>query len=156
MDCFCCPPLSTQHRKTKSNRRNTDVISQNNRRSLSSINRPSHPFSVRSLHRIRLTSTIPYIYDTLALAYLVNPKFATDTRTIWLDIDDLTPSANTTFGANYGKSIPYTSDPYSSIGLLTQSTVVFAVDTDAFLKWYVNLLTLPVPVDFDHGSQNTQ
>ena len=90
----------------------------------------------------------PYIYDTLALAFLVNPKFATDTRTIWLDIDDLTPSTNTTFGADYGKSMPYTSDPYPSIGLLTPSTVVFAVDTDAFLKFYVNLLTLPVPVDF--------
>ena len=90
----------------------------------------------------------PYIYDTLALAFLVNPKFATDTRTIWLDIDDLTPSTNTTFGADYGKSMPYTSDPYPSIGLLTPSTVVFAVDSDAFLKFYVNLLTLPVPVDF--------
>src|SRR5260370_11487756 len=29
-----------------------------------------------------------------------------------------------------------------------RSTVVFAVDSDAFLKFYVNLLTLPVPVDF--------
>jgi hypothetical protein len=44
--------------------------------------------------------------------------------------------------------MPYTSDPYPSIGLLTKSTVVFAVDNDAFLKFYVNLLTLPVPVDF--------
>jgi hypothetical protein len=48
----------------------------------------------------------------------------------------------------YGKSMPYTSDPYPSIGSLTPSTVVFAVDNDAFLKFYVNLLTLPVPVDF--------
>jgi purine nucleosidase len=90
----------------------------------------------------------PYIFDTIALAFLVNPKFAADTRTIWLDIDDLTPSTNTTFGVNYGKSIPYTSDPYLSIGLLTPSTVVFAIDNAAFLKFYVNLLTLPVPVEF--------
>jgi inosine-uridine nucleoside N-ribohydrolase len=64
---------------------------------------------------------VPYIYDTIALGFLVHPSFATDVRDIWLDIDTTNPSANTTFGSNYGKTIPYTSDPYPSIGLLSKS-----------------------------------
>jgi purine nucleosidase len=95
---------------------------------------------------------VPYIYDTIALACLVNPSFATDVRDIWLDIDTFAPSANTTFGSNYGKTIPYTSDLYPSIGVLTKSRVVFAIDTPAFLKFYVDLLTRPVPVKFEGGS----
>jgi hypothetical protein len=72
-------------------------------------------------------------------------------RDIWLDIDTVAPSANTTFGSNYGKTIPYTSDPYPSIGVLAKSRVVFAIDTPAFLKFYVDLLTRPVPVEFEGG-----
>jgi hypothetical protein len=84
----------------------------------------------------------------------VNPSFATDSRTIWLDIDTVTPSANTTFGSNYGKTIPYTSDPYPSIGVLAKSTVVFAVNSNAFLQFYVDLLTRPIPVKSEHGSED--
>jgi len=97
---------------------------------------------------------LPYIYDTIALGFLVNPSFATDSRTIWLDIDTVTPSANTTFGSNYGKTIPYTSDPYPSIGVLAKSTVVFAVNSNAFLQLYVDLLTRPIPVKSEHGSED--
>jgi inosine-uridine nucleoside N-ribohydrolase len=96
---------------------------------------------------------VPYIYDTIALGFLVNPSFATDIRDIWLDIDTVTPSANTTFGSNYGKTTPYTSDPYPSIGVLSKSKVVFTVDTSAFLKFYVDLLTRPVPVKFQHAKE---
>lgn len=95
---------------------------------------------------------VPYIYDTIALGCLMNPSFATDSRAIWLDIDTVTPSANTTFGSNYGKTIPYTSDTYSSIGVLAKSTVVFAINTNTFLRFYVDLLTRPVPVKFEGES----
>ena len=92
---------------------------------------------------------VPYIWDTIALGVLVNPSLATDTRDIWIDIDSITPNANTTFGSSYGKTISYISDPYPSIGLLSKSKVVFTINTPAFLKFYVDLLTRPVPVKFE-------
>lgn len=97
---------------------------------------------------------LPYIYDTIALGCLVNPSFATDSRAIWLDIDTVTANANTAFGSNYGKTIPYSSDPYPSIGVLSKSTVVFAINTPAFLQFYVDLLTRPVPAKFRHQSKD--
>ena len=48
----------------------------------------------------------PFIFDTTALAYLVDPTLATDVRDLWVDV-------NTTFDQNYGKSIVFTSDPVS-------------------------------------------
>jgi inosine-uridine nucleoside N-ribohydrolase len=84
-----------------------------------------------------------YIWDTNALAYFVHPEFATDTQGIWIDIHN-------TFDANYGKSIPYPSNPFPSIDLLQQSTVIFAINTTAFYSFYVDLLTRPVPVKFVH------
>ena len=84
-----------------------------------------------------------FIYDTNALAYFVHPEFATDTRGIWIDI-------HKTVDPNYGKSIPYTSDPFPTIGLLQESNVIFAINTTAFYAFYVDLLTRPVPVKFVH------
>ena len=84
-----------------------------------------------------------FIFDTNALAYFIHPEFATDTRGIWIDIHN-------TFDANYGKSIPFTSNPFSTIGLLQESTVIFAINTTAFYAFYVDLLTRPVPVKFLH------
>ena len=80
-----------------------------------------------------------YIWDTTALAYLVDPTFATTTRDLWVDM-------STTFDANYGKSIVYDSNPTPSIPLLQSSKVVFAFDTARFYAFYVDLLTRPVPV----------
>ncbi len=80
-----------------------------------------------------------YIWDTTALAYLVEPTFATTTRDLWVDM-------STTFDANYGKSIVYDSNPTPSIPLLQSSKVVFAFDTARFYAFYVDLLTRPVPV----------
>ena len=80
-----------------------------------------------------------YIWDTTALAYLVDPSFATATRDLWVDM-------STTFDANYGKSIVYESNPYPSIPVLQPSKVVFAFDTARFYAFYVDLLTRPVPV----------
>ena len=82
---------------------------------------------------------IPYIFDTTALAYLVDPTLATDVRDLWLDV-------STTFDRNYGKSIPYLADPTPSIQLLQRSTVVFKLDNARFYALYVDLLTRPVPV----------
>ncbi len=81
----------------------------------------------------------PYIFDTLALAYLVDPSFATETRDLWLDV-------STTFDRNYGKSVVYLSEPYPSIPLLQRSTVVFRFDNARFYAFYADLLTRSVPV----------
>jgi inosine-uridine nucleoside N-ribohydrolase len=83
-----------------------------------------------------------FIYDTNALAFFVHPEFATLTQGLWVDM-------HTTFDQNYGKSIPYTSDPFPAIGLLQKSTVIFAINTAAFYSFYVDLLTRPVPVRFN-------
>jgi inosine-uridine nucleoside N-ribohydrolase len=83
-----------------------------------------------------------YIYDTNALGFLVHPEFATVKQGIWVDIYN-------TFDANYGKSIPYTSDLFPAIGLLQESTVIFAINTAAFYAFYVDLLTRPVAVRFN-------
>jgi purine nucleosidase len=85
-----------------------------------------------------------YIWDTTALAYLVDPTFATATRDLWLDM-------STTFDANYGKSIVHESDPTPSIPLLQPSKVVFAFDTARFYAFYADLLTRPVPVRDNGG-----
>jgi inosine-uridine nucleoside N-ribohydrolase len=85
---------------------------------------------------------IPYIYDTTAFAFLVDPSLATDVRDLWVDM-------NTTFDPNYGKSIVYRSDPYPSTGVLQPSKVIYSLDRSKFDAFYVDLLTRPVPVAFD-------
>jgi inosine-uridine nucleoside N-ribohydrolase len=80
-----------------------------------------------------------FIWDTTALAYLVDPTFATATRDLWVDM-------STTFDANYGKSIVYDTNPSPAIPLLQQSKVVLAFDTARFYAFYADLLTRPVPV----------
>ena len=85
-----------------------------------------------------------YIWDTTALAYLVDPTFATATRTLWVDM-------STTFDANYGKSIVYDANPAPTIPVLQPSTVVFALDTARFYAFYADLLTRPVPVRVNDG-----
>ena len=84
-----------------------------------------------------------YIYDTNALGYLIHPEFATDTKGVCIDIHN-------TFDADYGKSIPYASNPVPIIDLLQESTVIFAINTVEFYAFYVDLLTRPVPVKFVH------
>jgi purine nucleosidase len=49
-----------------------------------------------------------FIYDTNALSYFIHPEFATDTKGIWIDMYN-------TFDPNYGKSIPYMSNPFPAI-----------------------------------------
>jgi inosine-uridine nucleoside N-ribohydrolase len=83
----------------------------------------------------------PFIFDTTAFAFLVDPTLATDVRDLWVDV-------NTTFDPNYGKSVVYSSDPYAPIGLLQASKVIFHLDNAKFYAFYVDLLTRPVPVKF--------
>lgn len=82
---------------------------------------------------------LPFIFDTTALAFLVDPTLAIDVRDLWLDV-------STTFDRNYGKSVVYVSDPLPSIALLQKSKVVFKLDNARFYAFYTDLLTSPVPV----------
>jgi purine nucleosidase len=84
-----------------------------------------------------------FIFDTNALGYFIHPEFATVTQGIWIDIHN-------TFDANHGKSVPSTSNPFPTIPVLQESTVIFAINTAAFYAFYVDLLTRPVPVKFVH------
>ncbi|MBV8142067.1 MAG: nucleoside hydrolase [Acidobacteriaceae bacterium] len=85
---------------------------------------------------------VPYIFDTTAFAFLVDPTLATDVRDLWVDV-------NTTFDPYYGQSVVHTFDSYPSIGLLQPSKVIFHLDNARFNAFYVDLLTRPVPVRFD-------
>jgi inosine-uridine nucleoside N-ribohydrolase len=76
------------------------------------------------------------IWDTLTLAYLMHPSFATQTVEEWVDVD-------TSFGANDGKAKGYTSSPPAG---LQKMTIVKRFDNPAFFNFYVDLLTRPVPV----------
>jgi purine nucleosidase len=76
------------------------------------------------------------IWDTLTLAYLMHPSFATQTVDEWVDVD-------TSFGANDGKATGYTSSPPAG---LQKMTIVKRFDNPTFFNFYVDLLTRPVPV----------
>ena len=78
-----------------------------------------------------------YIYDTLALAYLVDPTFATDVVDRWVDVD-------INWGPSYGRTLGYTDPPPANA--LQKAQVVRRFDNDRFFEWYVDLLTRPVPV----------
>ncbi|MFC0402140.1 nucleoside hydrolase [Paraburkholderia rhizosphaerae] len=74
------------------------------------------------------------VWDTLTLAYLVDPTFATDTVQCWIDIDSSS-------GANVGHSTGY-ANPRPG---LQRATVVKRFDNTRFFNFYVDLLTRPVP-----------
>jgi purine nucleosidase len=75
------------------------------------------------------------IWDTLTLAYLIDPTYATRTVRRWVDVD-------TTVGANNGRSIGYAT-PQAG---LQPATVVERFDNRRFIDFYVDGLTRPVPV----------
>jgi inosine-uridine nucleoside N-ribohydrolase len=84
------------------------------------------------------TSSPPsYIYDTLALAYLVDPSYATDVASMWVDVD-------TNWGPSYGHTLGYREQ--QSAKLLQKARIVRHFDNDRFLKLYIDLMTRPVPV----------
>lgn len=85
----------------------------------------------------------PYVYDTLALAVLIDPSLATQVQDRYLDIntDELSP--------DYGKVTGYRANLLSN--LLQKDRVVFGINTSRFLDLYVDLLTRPVPVMLPAG-----
>jgi purine nucleosidase len=82
-------------------------------------------------------AAISYIYDTLALAYLTDPTYATDVKEMWVDVD-------CTWGPSYGRTLGYEEELPAK--LLQKAKVVRRFDNDRFFKLYVDLMTRPVPV----------
>jgi purine nucleosidase len=75
------------------------------------------------------------VWDTLTLAYLVDPSYATRSVQRWIDVDTRT-------GANNGRSVAHaTAQPG-----LQAATLVERFDNDRFFDFYVDGLTRPVPV----------
>jgi inosine-uridine nucleoside N-ribohydrolase len=78
-----------------------------------------------------------YIYDTLALAYAIDPSYATDVAEMWVDVD-------INFGPSYGHTLGY--KEAMPANLLQKAKVVRRFDNERFFKLFVDLLTRPVPV----------
>ncbi|MCR6480947.1 nucleoside hydrolase [Variovorax sp. ZS18.2.2] len=78
------------------------------------------------------------IWDTLTLAYLIDPSYATKTVERYVDVV-AKPGA-----ADNGRSIGYTSQPEGPT--LQRMTVVQRFDNARFFELFVDLLTRPVPV----------
>lgn len=80
-----------------------------------------------------------FIYDTLALAYLVDPSYASDVAEMWVDID-------TTWGPSYGRTLGYRQPQTPPANYLQKCRVVRRFDNERFFTLFVDLLTRPVPV----------
>ena len=86
------------------------------------------------------------MWDTLALAYLVDPSYATDVRELWVDM-------NVNFSPDYGRSLCYYDNPPENA--LEKMDVVFEFDNERFYDYYVDLATRPVPVSAsDSGTES--
>ncbi len=79
------------------------------------------------------------IYDTLALAYLVDPTYATEVAEMWVDVD-------TNWGPSYGHTLGYRDIQKPAANHLQKHKVVLRFDNERFFRLYVDLLTRPVPV----------
>ncbi|WP_379072066.1 nucleoside hydrolase [Mesorhizobium sp. UC22_110] len=80
------------------------------------------------------------VFDTLALAYLVDPTFATRVEDLFIDVD-------VAFGPGYGRTFGYWKEQPTQ--LLQKVKVVKEFDNKRFNDFYVDLLTRPVPVTKD-------
>ena len=78
------------------------------------------------------------VWDTLTIAYLVDPAFATKATDEYVDVV-------TTVGVDDGRSIGYGDSPPPGISL-QKVKVVTSFDNPRFFDFYVDLLTRPVPV----------
>ena len=78
-----------------------------------------------------------YIYDTLALAYLVDSSYATDVVERWVDVD-------VTWGPSYGRTLGFVERPPANV--LQKAKVVRRFDNERFYRLFVDLMTRPVPV----------
>jgi len=77
------------------------------------------------------------VYDTLALAYLVDPGYATKVEDLYVDVD-------IAFGPGYGRTYGYWQEQPTR--LLHRIKVVKQFDNRRFFDLYVDLMTRPVPV----------
>lgn len=75
------------------------------------------------------------VWDTLTLAYLIDPSYATRSVRRWIDID-------VTGGINTGRAIGHAAPRPG----LRPATVVKRFDNRRFFQFYVDGLTAPVPV----------
>jgi inosine-uridine nucleoside N-ribohydrolase len=82
-------------------------------------------------------AAISYIYDTLALAYLIDPSYASDVKEMWVDVD-------CNWGPSYGRTLGYEEEPPAKV--LQKAKVVRRFANDRFFRLYVDLMTRPVPV----------
>ena len=73
------------------------------------------------------------VWDTLAAAYVIDPKLAIDVQERALDVD-------TMFGPDYGRTLGYAKNP--PLGL-KPAQVVFRLDLDRFWRLYTGALTSP-------------
>ena len=80
------------------------------------------------------------VFDTLALAYLVDPSFATKVEDAFVDVD-------IAYGPGYGRTYAYWQDQPTT--QLQKHKVVQVFDNQRFFDFYVDLLTRPVPVKID-------
>jgi len=78
------------------------------------------------------------VWDTLTIAYLVDPSFATKAIDEYVDVV-------TTVGVDDGRSIGYGDSPPPGLSL-QKVTVITGFDNPRFFDFYVDLLTRPVPV----------
>jgi purine nucleosidase len=84
------------------------------------------------------------IWDTLTLAYLIDPTYATKTVERYVDVV-AKPGA-----ADNGRSIGYASQPAGPT--LQKMTVVQRFDNARFFELFVDLLTRPVPITLPPAS----
>lgn len=77
------------------------------------------------------------VFDTLALAYLVEPSYATKVEELYLDVD-------IAFGPGYGRTFGYWQEQPTK--LLQKIKVVKQFDNRRFFDLYVDLMTRPVPI----------
>jgi len=77
------------------------------------------------------------VFDTLALAYLVDPTYAIEVEELFIDVD-------VAFGPGYGRTLGYWQEQPTR--LLQKVKVVKRFDNPRFFEFYVDLLTRPVPV----------
>ncbi|WP_082508696.1 nucleoside hydrolase [Burkholderia sp. Leaf177] len=103
-------------------------------------NNPSKQTAVTKAYAIanaNAFSTDTDIFDTLTIAYFIDPTYATQTKSAYLDIDT---SSGETQGQVKVYRAPTTGASPQKIAYVTQ------FDNNRFFNLYVDLLTRPVPV----------
>lgn len=78
------------------------------------------------------------VWDTLTIAYLIDPAYATEVSEEYVDVVDAPGQANN------GQSIGYATQPAGAT--LQKMKVVKKFDNARFFALYVDLLTRPVPI----------